>query len=328
MRDGCAAGWPDDCDPTRPEVGPEGDPVTLTGHRATPAQRIGRTADVVDTVFAWMVQALLWTAMTAAAVWVPATALTTRTPPWATYVVGAALCLVVGLGLALAAAVAARWALAAHQRVQNRHGRREGDPRGPCPSTCKALIWASILEDNTRDQRAHGWRRCRSSTRTSLSCPTRTGKGATVGSVIPTDGAIIPAAVGVDIGCGMIAVRTQFTASELPGGPLGRCARRSSGPSRCRAGAAQQQSVARAHRRRGSRELRELAGRGRASTPRSCSADWRLQLGHARLRQPLHRGQPRRARPGVAVPALRLARRRQQDRPAPHQGRPELCERW
>ncbi|WP_161988517.1 RtcB family protein, partial [Xanthomonas perforans] len=34
------------------------------------------------------------------------------------------------------------------------------------------------------------------------------GKGATVGSVIPTRGAIIPAAVGVDIGCGMAAVRT------------------------------------------------------------------------------------------------------------------------
>src|SRR5215472_19056742 len=43
------------------------------------------------------------------------------------------------------------------------------------------------------------------------------GKGATVGSVIPTEGAIIPAAVGVDIGCGMIAVRTQWTASELRG---------------------------------------------------------------------------------------------------------------
>src|ERR1700709_330302 len=41
------------------------------------------------------------------------------------------------------------------------------------------------------------------------------GKGATVGSVIPTDGAIIPAAVGVDIGCGMMAVRTQFTAGDL-----------------------------------------------------------------------------------------------------------------
>lgn len=42
------------------------------------------------------------------------------------------------------------------------------------------------------------------------------GIGATVGSVIPTKGAIIPAAVGVDIGCGMIAVQTTMTASQLP----------------------------------------------------------------------------------------------------------------
>jgi len=42
------------------------------------------------------------------------------------------------------------------------------------------------------------------------------GMGATVGSVIPTLGAIIPAAVGVDIGCGMMAVRTSLTADDLP----------------------------------------------------------------------------------------------------------------
>lgn len=42
------------------------------------------------------------------------------------------------------------------------------------------------------------------------------GMGATVGSVIPTVGAIIPAAVGVDIGCGMMAVRTELTAADLP----------------------------------------------------------------------------------------------------------------
>ena len=42
------------------------------------------------------------------------------------------------------------------------------------------------------------------------------GKGATVGSVIPTRGAIIPAAVGVDIGCGMAAVRTTLRAKDLP----------------------------------------------------------------------------------------------------------------
>jgi tRNA-splicing ligase RtcB (3'-phosphate/5'-hydroxy nucleic acid ligase) len=42
------------------------------------------------------------------------------------------------------------------------------------------------------------------------------GKGATVGSVIATKGAVIPAAVGVDIGCGMIAVKTKFFANDLP----------------------------------------------------------------------------------------------------------------
>ena len=40
------------------------------------------------------------------------------------------------------------------------------------------------------------------------------GKGATVGSVVPTKGAIIPAAVGVDIGCGMAAVRSTLTAKD------------------------------------------------------------------------------------------------------------------
>ncbi|HEX7986514.1 MAG TPA: RtcB family protein [Duganella sp.] len=48
------------------------------------------------------------------------------------------------------------------------------------------------------------------------------GKGSTIGSVIPTLGAIIPAAVGVDIGCGMMAAKTTLTASDLPDnlGPL------------------------------------------------------------------------------------------------------------
>jgi tRNA-splicing ligase RtcB len=42
------------------------------------------------------------------------------------------------------------------------------------------------------------------------------GIGATIGSVVPSKGAIIPAAVGVDLGCGMIAQRTSLTASDLP----------------------------------------------------------------------------------------------------------------
>lgn len=42
------------------------------------------------------------------------------------------------------------------------------------------------------------------------------GRGSTVGSVIPTQGAVIPAAVGVDIGCGMMAMKTDLTANDLP----------------------------------------------------------------------------------------------------------------
>lgn len=42
------------------------------------------------------------------------------------------------------------------------------------------------------------------------------GKGATIGSVVPTLGAVIPAAVGVDIGCGMLAVKTSLNAAQLP----------------------------------------------------------------------------------------------------------------
>jgi tRNA-splicing ligase RtcB len=49
------------------------------------------------------------------------------------------------------------------------------------------------------------------------------GIGATVGSVIAMKGAVAPAAVGVDIGCGMAAVKTTLRASDLPDS-LGRCA--------------------------------------------------------------------------------------------------------
>ena len=45
---------------------------------------------------------------------------------------------------------------------------------------------------------------------------THWGLGATVGSVVPTQGAIVPAAVGVDIGCGMCAVKTSLNANDLP----------------------------------------------------------------------------------------------------------------
>lgn len=51
------------------------------------------------------------------------------------------------------------------------------------------------------------------------------GIGATIGSIIPTVGAIIPSACGVDIGCGMVAVQTSLVASDLPDslGPMRSC---------------------------------------------------------------------------------------------------------
>lgn len=76
----------------------------------------------------------------------------------------------------------------------------------------KRLInWASILEENTREQAVRTSEMPFIYPHLALMPDAHLGKGATVGSVIPTLGAIIPAAVGVDIGCGMIAVRTQWT---------------------------------------------------------------------------------------------------------------------
>jgi tRNA-splicing ligase RtcB len=78
----------------------------------------------------------------------------------------------------------------------------------------KLMSWASILEDNTREQAERTASMPFIFPHLALMPDAHLGKGATVGSVIPTLGAIIPAAVGVDIGCGMIAVRTQFTATD------------------------------------------------------------------------------------------------------------------
>ncbi len=79
----------------------------------------------------------------------------------------------------------------------------------------KLMSWASILEDSTRQQAERTASMPFIFPHLALMPDAHLGKGATVGSVIPTLGAIIPAAVGVDIGCGMTAVRTQFAAEEV-----------------------------------------------------------------------------------------------------------------
>jgi tRNA-splicing ligase RtcB len=79
-----------------------------------------------------------------------------------------------------------------------------------------ALVnWASILEPSTREQALRTASMPFVYPHLALMPDAHLGKGATVGSVIPTLGAIIPAAVGVDIGCGMIAVRSHWTEDEF-----------------------------------------------------------------------------------------------------------------
>ncbi len=75
--------------------------------------------------------------------------------------------------------------------------------------------WASILEDETRAQAELASTMPFIWPHYALMPDAHLGKGATVGSVIPTVGAIMPAAVGVDIGCGMIAHRTSLPAEAL-----------------------------------------------------------------------------------------------------------------
>src|SRR5260221_899949 len=79
----------------------------------------------------------------------------------------------------------------------------------------KLMNWASILADNARAQAERAASMPFIYPHIALMPDAHLGKGATVGSVIPTLGAIIPAAVGVDIGCGMIALRTQFSAQDV-----------------------------------------------------------------------------------------------------------------
>ena len=76
--------------------------------------------------------------------------------------------------------------------------------------------WASILDDATAAQAKSASTMPFIHPHLALMPDAHLGKGATVGSVIPTLGAIMPAAVGVDIGCGMIAVRTGLHESDLP----------------------------------------------------------------------------------------------------------------
>ena len=138
--------------------------------------------------------------------------------------------------------------------------------------------WASLLDPNAEEQ-----------ARTTSTMPfiyphlalmpdAHLGLGATVGSVIPTLKAVIPAAVGVDIGCGMIAVKTQFSASDIRDAskPLRELREQIERAVPTSAGAYNKKIVTTAEPRIA--ELEALAERN-GFDPVSYVGNWRLQLG-------------------------------------------------
>ncbi|WP_206063089.1 RtcB family protein [Nocardioides sp. HDW12B] len=140
----------------------------------------------------------------------------------------------------------------------------------------RLMSWASILEDTTRQQAATASTLPFIHPHIALMPDAHLGKGATVGSVIPTLGAIIPAAVGVDIGCGMIAVRTQLGRDDLPADrrPL-REAIEAAVPT---SAGAYNTEVTREHTVARIADL-EAAAEKAELDPASYAANWRLQLG-------------------------------------------------
>ncbi|MDZ5663834.1 RtcB family protein [Nocardioides sp. zg-1308] len=138
------------------------------------------------------------------------------------------------------------------------------------------VSWASILERDTRAQAEQTAEMPFIHPHVALMPDAHLGLGATVGSVIPTLGAIIPAAVGVDIGCGMIAVRTQYAVDDLPRDrrPVREAIERAIP---LNAGAANR-SVSRDHTEERLQRLRELAAEA-GFDPTTYAGRWELQLG-------------------------------------------------
>ncbi len=142
--------------------------------------------------------------------------------------------------------------------------------------TERLVSWASLIDEKTIEQ-----------ARTSSTMPfihphlalmpdAHLGLGATVGSVIPTLGAIMPAAVGVDIGCGMIAVKTQFRAADLDGLDLAELRQQIERAIPLSAGRDNRKIVATAEPRVA--ELEALAEKAEFD-PAAYAGHWRHQLG-------------------------------------------------
>ncbi|WP_285135792.1 RtcB family protein [Microbacterium sp. lyk4-40-TSB-66] len=142
--------------------------------------------------------------------------------------------------------------------------------------TERLVSWASLIDDKTIEQARTSSRMPFIYPHLALMPDAHLGLGATVGSVIPTRGAIMPAAVGVDIGCGMIAVRTQFAAADLAGRDLAELRQQIERAIPLSAGRDNRKIVATAEPRIA--ELEALAEKAEFD-PSSYAGHWRNQLG-------------------------------------------------
>jgi tRNA-splicing ligase RtcB (3'-phosphate/5'-hydroxy nucleic acid ligase) len=141
----------------------------------------------------------------------------------------------------------------------------------------KLINWASILEPDTREQAQRTASMPFIWPHLALMPDAHQGKGATVGSVIPTLGAIMPAAVGVDIGCGMIAVRTGLEHDDLKNKnkPLSRL--REAIEKAVPLSAGQYNDTV--HDEQTGKRITELENRDGAGSAEAIAPNWRLQLG-------------------------------------------------
>jgi len=142
--------------------------------------------------------------------------------------------------------------------------------------TGRLVSWASLIDDKTIEQARTSSRMPFIYPHLALMPDAHLGLGATVGSVIPTLGAIMPAAVGVDIGCGMIAVRTQFHAADLDGRDLAELRQQIERAIPLSAGRDNRKIVATAQPRVA--ELEALAEKAEFD-PAAYAGHWRNQLG-------------------------------------------------
>ena len=140
----------------------------------------------------------------------------------------------------------------------------------------RLLSWASLIDEKTIEQAVTSSRMPFIHPHLALMPDAHLGLGATVGSVIPTLGAIMPAAVGVDIGCGMIAVKTTFDRADLTGRDLAELREQIERAIPLSAGRHNRKIVATAEPRVA--ELEALAEKAEFD-PSSYAGHWRNQLG-------------------------------------------------